>query len=178
MFAAFVASVAAAGSAGSGYDKPPQNILDVLHAPSPPQPYVSPTHDTILLVSWEEYPPMARVAEPFLGSPACASSREPGASTTRPAATASRRARRRSRSSTSPTSREIRVALPPDGCVGRLAWTADGKRFAFRNTSTDAVELWIGDAATGEIAPRSATCASTRCSAARCSGCPTRRRCS
>src|SRR5512146_1840189 len=38
--------------AASGYDKPPQHVLDVLHAPSPPQPYVSPTRDRILLVSW------------------------------------------------------------------------------------------------------------------------------
>jgi hypothetical protein len=50
----------------SSYDKPPQNVLDVLHAPSPPQPSMSPTHETILLVTWTDYPPMARVAEPFL----------------------------------------------------------------------------------------------------------------
>src|SRR3954454_18208671 len=50
----------------SGYDQPPREILDVLHAPSPPRPYVSPTSDTILLVSWVDYPPMSRVATPFL----------------------------------------------------------------------------------------------------------------
>src|SRR5258706_7990854 len=50
----------------SGYDKPPQNVLDVLHAPSPPNPFVSPTGDRILLVSWVKYPPIAQVAEPFL----------------------------------------------------------------------------------------------------------------
>ena len=66
LLAALVACVAAAGSAGSGYDKPPQNVLDVLHAPSPPSPYVSPTRDRILLVSWVRYPPIAQVAEPFL----------------------------------------------------------------------------------------------------------------
>jgi hypothetical protein len=44
------ACVAPAESAESGYDKPPQNVLDVLHAPSPPHPYVSPTGDRILLV--------------------------------------------------------------------------------------------------------------------------------
>src|SRR5215470_1714562 len=50
----------------AGYDKPPQPILDVLHAPAPPSPYVSPTHDRILLVSWVSYPPITQVAEPFL----------------------------------------------------------------------------------------------------------------
>jgi len=50
----------------SGYNVPPKNILDVLHAPSPPSPYVSPTNDRVLLVSWQSYPPMSRVATPFL----------------------------------------------------------------------------------------------------------------
>ena len=63
---ASVTPAAADKPAGTGYDKPPQNVLDVLRAPSPPVPYVSPTGDTILLVSWVDYPPMSRVAEPFL----------------------------------------------------------------------------------------------------------------
>ena len=50
----------------SGYNQPPKYVLDVLHAPSPPQPIVSPTHDSILLVSWGKYPPIAQVAEPYL----------------------------------------------------------------------------------------------------------------
>src|SRR5438046_10395848 len=50
----------------SGYDQPPPHVLAVLHAPTPPQPYVSPTHDTILLVSWVQYPSITQVAEPYL----------------------------------------------------------------------------------------------------------------
>src|SRR5205814_2313672 len=50
----------------SGYNKPPTYVLDVLHAPAPPQPVVGPTHDSILLVSWVKYPPITQVAEPFL----------------------------------------------------------------------------------------------------------------
>src|SRR5215467_142521 len=50
----------------SGYNQPPQYILDVMRAPEPPQPMVSPTHDAILLVSWQSYPSIARVATPFL----------------------------------------------------------------------------------------------------------------
>ena len=55
-------SASAAAPEKSGYDKPPQNVLDVLHAPSPPNPYVSPTGDRILLVSWVHYPPIAQGA--------------------------------------------------------------------------------------------------------------------
>src|SRR5258708_24563575 len=50
----------------SGYDKPPQYILDVMNAPSLSVPNVSPTRDSILLVSWQDYPPISRVATPFL----------------------------------------------------------------------------------------------------------------
>ena len=52
--------------AASGYNQPPKNILDVMHAPSPPVPRVSPTQDAILLVSWQDYPSIARGSTPFL----------------------------------------------------------------------------------------------------------------
>src|SRR5579864_7492030 len=50
----------------AGYDLPPQYVLDVLHAPAPPRPMLSPTRATALLVSWVQYPPMVQVAEPYL----------------------------------------------------------------------------------------------------------------
>ena len=37
-----------------------------MHAPSPPTPNVSPTGDRMLLIAWQDYPPMSRVAAPFL----------------------------------------------------------------------------------------------------------------
>ena len=140
-----------AGPETSGYEKPPQNVLDVLLAPSPPVPYVSPTGDTILLVSWVDYPPMSRVAEPFLrlagvrvepknrrkhdtpggyGIPSCA---------------------REMTLTKLATGAELHVALPAGRCVEAPYWAADAKRFSFRSTSAEAVELWIGDATTGEV---------------------------
>ena len=50
----------------SGYDLPPKNILDVMRAPLPPAPVVSPTKDKMLLVVWQLYPSIARVATPYL----------------------------------------------------------------------------------------------------------------
>src|SRR5690242_20725340 len=50
----------------SGYDRPPREILDVMLAPSPPTPLVSPTHDRLLLVAMEDYPSIKRVATPYL----------------------------------------------------------------------------------------------------------------
>ncbi|MGE0866975.1 MAG: prolyl oligopeptidase family serine peptidase [Kofleriaceae bacterium] len=145
------ATPSAAPSSGSGYDQPPKHVLDVLHAPAPPQPYISPTNDTILLVSWVQYPPIAQVAEPFLKLAGVRV--EP-------------RTRRKHDTSggygVAPcaqtftlvdiaTSRETPIKLPAAGCADAIVWAADGKKFAFRNTSTNAVELWVGDAATGAI---------------------------
>jgi dipeptidyl aminopeptidase/acylaminoacyl peptidase len=138
-----------AAAAASGYDKPPQRVLDVLNAPSPPTPIPSPTHDTLLLVSWVDYPSIAQVAEPYLklaGVRVETRTRRkhdtPGGYGVTPCA--------RSFSLVDvATSRETPVALPADGCADGVAWTADGKHFAFRNTGRDAVELWLGDAATG-----------------------------
>ena len=142
---------AAAQSGSSGYDKPPQYVLDVLHAPPPPNPYVSPTNDRILLVSWIWYPPIAQVAEPFLKlagvrvEPRTRRKHDtPGGYGIAPCAQTVVLV-------DVATSRETSVKLPADGCVDGLAWSADGRRFAFRNTSQEAVELWIGDAATGAI---------------------------
>src|ERR1700761_28608 len=145
------AATAPAATTVHGYDQPPKNILDVLHAPSPPVAYVSPTRPAMLLVAWQEFPPMSRVATPYLklagtrieianhskhdtpggyGVTPCASTFElvavPGGASTK-------------------------VSLPAGACPGRAVWSADGKRFAFANTAKDAVELWIGDAATGAL---------------------------
>jgi dipeptidyl aminopeptidase/acylaminoacyl peptidase len=140
----------AAGREASRYDKPPQYVLDVMHAPPPPNPYMSPTNDRILLVSWVWYPPIAQVAEPFLRlagvrvEPRTRRKHDtPGGYGIAPCAqTVSLM--------DIATCRETAVTLPKDGCVDGFSWSADGHRFAFRNTGQDAVELWMGGA-TGAI---------------------------
>lgn len=137
--------------AASGYDKPPSELLDVLHAPSPPSAYVSPVSDRLLLVSTEEYPSIARVSEPFL--PLAGVRVEP---------------RNHSRHDTSSgygirlcareyvlvtvkTGVEQHVALPPHACPSAPSWAPDGRYFTFQNTTATSVELWIGDAATASV---------------------------
>jgi len=46
---------------------------------------------------------------------------------------------------------QIHVALPEGACPGAPMWAADGKRFSFVNIAPESVELWIGDAKTGEV---------------------------
>ena len=119
--------------------------------PPPPIPYVSPSNDRILLVAWVQYPPIAQVAEPFLKLAGV-----------RVEPRTRRKHDTRGGYGIAPcaqtlvlvevaTGRETAVTPPPNGCLDAFTWTADGRRFAFRNTSQDAVELWAGDAATGAI---------------------------
>jgi dipeptidyl aminopeptidase/acylaminoacyl peptidase len=142
--------VSAAEPQNSGYDKPPTNILEVMNAPSPPIPKVSPKKDTILLVSWQDYPPMARVARPFLRlagvriEPGNHSKHDtPGGYGITPCVRDFELVRISGGT-------KIHVALPAGACPTSPLWSADGKQFAFENIAPDAVQLWIGDATTGK----------------------------
>jgi dipeptidyl aminopeptidase/acylaminoacyl peptidase len=143
------APAAPAAPVASGYDKPPQNVLDVMRAPAPPAAYVSPTRDRMLMLTWVEYPPMALVAEPYLklaGVRVEPRSRRkhdtPGGYGVSPCL-------QKMTLTTLATKADVAVALPP-GCADDPTWAADGKRFVFRNAVADAVELWVGNAETGE----------------------------
>ena len=157
LVATLVASLAcaapapSAASAPHGYDQPPQNILDVLHAPEPPGAYVSPTRQALLLVTTQAFPPMSRVAAPYLklaGSRVEIANHSkhdtPGGYGVTPCATAFQLV-------SVPAGKVTPVALPAGACTGRPWWSADGRRFAFANTARDAVELWIGDTASGAL---------------------------
>jgi dipeptidyl aminopeptidase/acylaminoacyl peptidase len=135
----------------SGYNQPPKNILNVMHAPSPPVPKVSPTQDSILLVSWQDYPSISRVATPFLRlagvrvEPRNHSKHDtPGGYGITPCARSFELVR-------IADGAQIHIALPEGACPGSPIWAADGKRFAFVNLAPEAVELWIGDAKTGQV---------------------------
>ncbi len=135
----------------SGYNQPPKNILDVLHAPLPASPSISPTRETILLVTSQNYPSMARVAEPFLRlagvrvEPRNHSKHDtPGGYGITPCAIGYELVR-------VADGKSIPVTLPANACVGGPRWSADGKRFAFVNLAAESVELWIGDAQTGSV---------------------------
>ena len=122
-----------------------------MHAPSPPVPFVSPTKDTILFVSWQDYPSISRVSLPFLRlagvrvEPKNHSKHDtPGGYGITPCATGFELLHISGRQGT-------HVALPQGACPQRPVWAADGTRFAFANIAPESVDLWIGDAKTGEV---------------------------
>jgi dipeptidyl aminopeptidase/acylaminoacyl peptidase len=135
----------------SGYNQPPKEILDVMRAPSPPAASVSPTQNTILLVSWQDYPAMSRVATPFLRlAGARVETRNhskhdtPGGYGIKPCATAFELVQVTGGTRTP-------VVLPANACAESPQWSADGKKFAFANVANDSVELWVGDATNGKV---------------------------
>jgi len=149
--AASAATQTAVADSTAGYAQPPKSILDVMLAPSPPIPVVSPTGDRMLLVSWQDYPSIERVATPFLRlagvriEPANHSKHDtPGGYGITPCALGFELV-------TLPMGTITPVALPPKVCAGPPLWSADGKRFALTNIAPQSVELWIGDADTGVI---------------------------
>jgi len=146
-----VASALGSTEPSAGYDQPPRNILDVMLAPSPPVPVVSPTEDRALLVSWQDYPSIERVATPFLRlagvriEPANHSKHDtPGGYGITPCALGFDLVNL-------PEGKSMPLVLPAKVCAGGPLWSGDGKRFAFANIAADSVELWIGDAATGAL---------------------------
>jgi dipeptidyl aminopeptidase/acylaminoacyl peptidase len=144
---------AQSNSSTFGYDLPPKNILDVMRAPSPPMPEVSPTQDAILLVSWQDYPSISRVATPFLRLAGARVEPRNHSKHDTPGGYGITLCARSFELVRLDESRQIPIALPEGACPGEPIWSADGKRFAFVNLAPDAVELWIGDAKTGEVHP-------------------------
>ena len=141
----------AVSEAAAGYDKPPKDILDVMLAPSPPSVHVSPTHDAVILATWENYPLMARVASPFLPLAGVrvetrnhSKHDTPGGYGVTPCASDYVLVRVASEA-------QLHVVLPAGACAQGPTWTADGKRFAFQNIARDSVELWLGDGASGDV---------------------------
>ncbi|MEO9456176.1 S9 family peptidase [Chromobacterium phragmitis] len=146
-----IASLPLTPAFAAGYQQPPANILKVMRAPSLPMPSINPTRDAMLLVGWQEYPSIARVAAPYLKlagtrvEPANRAKHDtPGGYGIPPCAESFKLVK-------IPGGQETPVSLPAASCPDAPAWSADGKRFAFANAAKDAVELWIGDAASGKI---------------------------
>ncbi|MFI5165341.1 MAG: alpha/beta hydrolase family protein [Thermoanaerobaculales bacterium] len=130
--------------AESAYQKPPQEVLDVLHAPAPPTAAISPTHDWMILASPVRYPPIADLAQPMLRlggvrmvarNHGIHGARYWNAYVMTKVADGS----------------QLDIALPAGAKVGLPAWSANGRRFAFTNITPDAIELWVGEAGSAKV---------------------------
>jgi dipeptidyl aminopeptidase/acylaminoacyl peptidase len=142
--ALFLFAALASTAAAQGYQKPPQAVLDVLNAPVPPQAVISPARDYMLLVQGVRYPPISELAQPMLrlaGLRINPNTTGPHRDTYFVALTLKKIA----------DGAERKIELPQGAKVGVPVWSADGKRFAFTNTTAGGIELWAGEAAGGRV---------------------------
>ncbi len=126
------------------YRTPPQEILNILDAPATRSVSISPTRDRMLLAEPVRYPSIAEVSEPML--------RLAGLRIN-PNTNGPHRPNRIVGLTLKniPDAKEQRIEVPANANLSVPEWSYDGKHFAFTNTLTDGIELWIGDAATGTV---------------------------
>lgn len=141
----------AASAAASGYSQPPAPLLDVLRAPSPPNPSVSPTGQSMLLVSWTEYPSIARVSLPFLKLAGTRIETRNHSKHDTPGGYGIAACVRSLQLVQLPGGASAPVTLPAGSCAGAPRWSADGRYFAFANVRTETVELWVGNGSSGAV---------------------------
>lgn len=127
-----------------GYRKPTQAVLDVLNAPVTPTASISPTRDRVLLTTSVRYPPIADLAQPMLRLAGLRINPNTNGQHRAPYFIALTLKR-------IDNNAEIKIDLPRGAQGGNLRWSADGKRFAFTNTTPTGIELWTGDASDGKI---------------------------
>ena len=123
--------------AETGWRKPPEEVMAVLHAPQLPSVWTAPTGRHLLLADPVVYPPLAELAGPMH---VLAGMRvDPTTNDThgRHGATSPRIVPVEGRA-------EIPLALPKGVEVHRVSWTVDGQRFALTTRHADHMGLWVG----------------------------------
>ena len=139
-----LAAVPAAGQ--SPYKLPPKEVVDLIDAAPPPESYVSPRGEVVLLAEPEAYPPIALLAEPIL---------RVGGVRIAPATGCRQRTYRFASLSVQPVAggAAVRVPLPDGARFGPPSFSPDGRLFVFGRDLADGVELWVGETATGHASP-------------------------
>ena len=124
------------------YQKPPKAVMDILNSPATPGLTLDPTHSYAMQGRPVRYPPIAELSQPMLRI---------AGMRINPATNGLHNVTFNSTLSLRkiPEGTEIKVTLPPNPALSLGRWSPDGKHFAFTNTTAHAIELWVGDAATG-----------------------------
>jgi dipeptidyl aminopeptidase/acylaminoacyl peptidase len=141
-FAPAQTSVNAEPALEHGYRQAPQPIHDLLNAAPTPLVLVSPKADQLLVVDRLANPPISDLAQPMLRlaglriNPATNGRHHPqrfvGLSLVDVATGKTRKV----------------IGLPHNAYLSVPEWSPDGKQFAFTNTTSDGIELWLGNATT------------------------------
>ncbi len=132
-----------AGAAEPVYQKPPKDILDVLNAPPPAAISVSPAKDTAILLQAVAHPSIEELAQPMLRLAGLRIDINTNGPHLMPHNVSYRLLRLKDASAEA-------VKLPAGADkLSAPVWSPDGRRFAFTVTGARAIELWVGETATG-----------------------------
>ncbi len=126
------------------YQRPSKVITDILDAPPTPVVSVSPTRDKLLLAQGVRYPRIADLAQPMLRLAGLRINPNTNGPHNPPRIVGLTL-------KTIANGKEQKIKVPTNPRLGFPSWSPDGKRFAFTNTTSTAIELYIGDATTGAV---------------------------
>jgi dipeptidyl aminopeptidase/acylaminoacyl peptidase len=130
-------------ASSSGYLLPPKEIVDILDRSLQPATELSPTRDVVAVLDDAIMPTIADLGRPVLRL----AGRRINPRTNGP----HRVQLFRSITLKSTTDAgEKRVTVPANPALSWVAFSPDGKRFAFAHTRENGVELWVGETATGQ----------------------------
>lgn len=126
------------------YKKPPQEVIDILKAPPPPQISVSPDGEKAVFYTYETMPSIAYLAQPLLKLAGIR-------------ITPLNNARQQTYFIKSLTVKSLKdgkvipVNLPEEAKFGFPRWSNDGSYFVVTHYLDNGVELWAVEAKTGKI---------------------------
>ena len=133
------------------YLQPPEPLLQVFRAPLNPSPSLDPTGTRAILVRQSQYPPIARVAEPYLKLAGVRVEPRNHSRHDRSNGYGIRTCLEGFSVLALASGRETPIVLPTGACPSAPSWSPDGTRFSFDNTTDAGVELWMGRAADGQV---------------------------
>jgi dipeptidyl aminopeptidase/acylaminoacyl peptidase len=129
------------------YQLPPKDIVDILDAAPLPTAEASPSGQVVALLERASMPPIAELAQPMhrlAGMRVNPRTNGPHRAVTLKSISL------RNVAASDPANAEVKVTLPPNARLTWIGFSPDGKRFAFTHTRDTGIELWMGDAATGQ----------------------------
>jgi dipeptidyl aminopeptidase/acylaminoacyl peptidase len=121
----------------TGWQTPPEEVMEVLNAPQLPWVWTAPTGEHLLLADPILYPPLAELAAPMHKLAGIRVDPVVGTIHGRHGATSPRLV-------TVEGGAETALPLPAGSEVVNVSWTADGRRFALTVRHPDHMGLWVG----------------------------------
>jgi dipeptidyl aminopeptidase/acylaminoacyl peptidase len=141
-----LAATAALAAEPQTYQQPSAEIRAVLDAPPLPGHMLSPDQRTLASIGMRRYRSVAELARPVLrlaGARIDAGASSPQLTVAIESLTL--------RELANPAAPERVVQLPAGGSFSALRWSPDSRRFLLQRRTTSATELWVGDAASGQL---------------------------